>query len=314
MPSKQKLLVANKFHRETIIKLDSQFDTHHLWKCSVKEKSELIQMLQGECKAVATGSWECDRIIYNLNSLEFIAAFGVGVDGIDFDVTGKRGIKVSNTPGVLDDAVADIAMALILATMRGIVKADKFVRDGSWTQSLFPASHSLAGKTLGIIGLGRIGHAIVHRAQTFKLNIAYHNRSPKPHPYSYYSSISELAANSDILLNVLPGGDETREIIGKEAFLSLGSDGIFINVGRGSSVDEHALIEALNQGIIAGAGLDVYANEPVVPPSLKGSENVVLLPHIGSGTIETNRDMGNLVIKNLEAFFGGIPLVTEVAQ
>ncbi|SUZ61617.1 uncharacterized protein METZ01_LOCUS14471, partial [marine metagenome] len=224
------------------------------------------------------------------------------------------GIKVTNTPGVLNDAVADIAIALILTTMRNIINAEKFVRNSSWEKGPFPPSRSLAGKTLGIVGLGRIGDAIVHRALPFKMKIAYHNRSTKNLPYTYYPSILELADNSDILLCVLPGGEGTRQIIDGQVLQALGPEGIFINVGRGTSVDEKALMAALADGSIAGAGLDVLANEPHVPEPLRKMDNVVLLPHIGSATFETRAEMGDLLINNLEAYFSSKPLLSEVEQ
>ncbi len=313
MPDRPDLLIVNPFHPETVAKLDSLYTTHHLWRCDGKDKLDLIQNLQGKCEAAATGSWACDELVYTLSSLRIIAAFGVGIDGIDLHETNKLAVKITNTPGVLDDAVADIAMALVLATTRKIVNADKFTRGGSWQTTSFPAGTGLAGKILGIVGLGRIGESIVHRALPFKLKIAYHNRSPKNLPYSYFPTIAELAANSDILLCMLPGGDDTRKIINEHVFQSLGPDGIFINVGRGSCVDEEALVSALQSGQIAGAGLDVYAREPSIPESLITMENTVLLPHIGSATEETQREMGNLLIKNLDAFFSGKPLISEVA-
>ena len=314
MPSSEIVLIANKFDHETIAKLDKEYTTHHLWDYAEKEKNKLIQSLEGKCRAVATASWVCDERVYDLSSIKIIAAFGVGVEGINFSKTKHKGIRVTNTPGVLDDAVADIAMALIVTTMRNIINADKFVRNNSWQHGPFPPSRSLAGKTLGIIGLGRIGNAIVERALPFKMKIAYHNRSIKPCPYTYYPTILELAENSDILLSMLPGGDETRNIIDGRTLQALGPAGIFINVGRGTTVDEEALIAALAQGLIAGAGLDVLANEPYVPDSLKQMDNVVLLPHIGSATLETRVEMGNLLIKNLDAYFSSNPLPSEVEQ
>ena len=256
----------------------------------------------------------CDERVYDLRSIKIIAAFGVGVEGINFLKTKRDGIKVTNTPGVLNDAVADIAIALILTTMRNIINAEKFVRNNSWEEGPFPPSRSLAGKTLGIVGLGRIGDAIVHRALPFKMKIAYHNRSTKNLPYAYYPSILELADNSDILLCVLPGGEETRQVIDGQVLQALGPEGIFINVGRGTSVDEKALMAALADGSIAGAGLDVLANEPHVPEPLKKMDNVVLLPHIGSATFETRAEMGDLLINNLEAYFSSKPLLSEVEQ
>ena len=314
MPSSENILIANAFDSETIVKLDEKYITHHLWEYAEKGKTELIQSLDGKCRAVATASWVCDERVYDLRSIKIIAAFGVGVEGINFLETKRKEIKVTNTPGVLNDAVADIAIALILTTMRNIINAEKFVRNNSWEKGPFPPSHSLAGKTLGIVGLGRIGDAIVHRALPFKMKIAYHNRSIKNLPYTYYPSILELADNSDILLCVLPGGEGTRQIIDGQVLQALGPEGIFINVGRGTSVDEKALMAALTDGSIAGAGLDVLANEPHVPEPLRKMDNVVLLPHIGSATFETRAEMGDLLINNLEAYFSSKPLLSEVEQ
>jgi len=314
MPSSENILIANAFDSETIVKLDEKYITHHLWEYAEKGKTELIQSLDGKCRAVATASWVCDERVYDLRSIKIIAAFGVGVEGINFLETKRKGIKVTNTPGVLNDAVADIAIALILTTMRNIINAEKFVRNNSWEKGPFPPSHSLAGKTLGIVGLGRIGDAIVHRALPFKMKIAYHNRSIKNLPYTYYPSILELADNSDILLCVLPGGEGTRQIIDGQVLQALGPEGIFINVGRGTSVDEKALMAALADGSIAGAGLDVLANEPHVPEPFRKMDNVVLLPHIGSATFETRAEMGDLLINNLEAYFSSKPLLSEVEQ
>ena len=314
MPSSENILIANAFDSETIVKLDEKYITHHLWEYAGKGKTELIRSLDGKCRAVATASWVCDERVYDLRSIKIIAAFGVGVEGINFLETKRKGIKVTNTPGVLNDAVADIAIALILTTMRNIINAEKFVRNNSWEKGPFPPSRSLAGKTLGIVGLGRIGDAIVHRALPFKMKIAYHNRSTKNLPYTYYPSILELADNSDILLCVLPGGEGTRQIIDGQVLQALGPEGIFINVGRGTSVDEKALMAALTDGSIAGAGLDVLANEPHVPEPLRKMDNVVLLPHIGSATFETRAEMGDLLINNLEAYFSSKPLLSEVEQ
>ena len=312
MPKKINLLVANEFHPETIQKLDQRFETHHLWNLSFEEKKSLVHDLQGKCEAIASASWMIDEIVYELNSLQMISCFGVGVDAIDFELTRSRNIRVSNTPDVLNDAVADIAIALILSTSRNIVNADRFVREKKWSQGPLPFGMGIADKTLGIIGCGRIGEEIANRALTFGLKIAYHNRSPKDLPYDYHSSIADLAEASDILLCMLPGGEGTRNAINADILEKLGSTGIFINVGRGTSVDEVALVSALQKQHIFAAGLDVYADEPNVPEELLGMDNVVLLPHIGSATVETRQAMGQLVIDNLDAYFAGKPLVTEV--
>jgi lactate dehydrogenase-like 2-hydroxyacid dehydrogenase len=313
MAPKPTVLLVNEFHLETIQKLDENFQTHHLWKLSSDEKIKLIQKLQGKCDAIATASWMVDEIIYELDSLKMISCFGVGVDAVNFEVTRSRNIRVSNTPDVLNHAVADIAIALVLATTRNIVNADRFIREKKWSQGPFPFGMGLADKTLGIVGCGRIGKEIADRALTFGLKIAYHNRSPKDLPYNYHPSIADLAEASDILLCMLPGGEDTRNAINADILRKLGPTGIFINVGRGSSVNEIALVSALQKQQIFSAGLDVYADEPNVPEELLELDNVVLLPHIGSATVETRRAMGQLVIDNLDAYFAGRPLLTEVS-
>lgn len=311
--NKETVLIVNEFHPETVAILDEKFSTVHLWEHSVEEQAALLQTLNGSCRAAATASWNCDPQVYSIDSLEIISAFGVGVDGIDFTATEKLGCSVTNTPDVLNDAVADLAMGLVLATTRNLINADKFVRDNQWNSGPFPFGSSLGEKTLGIIGLGRIGEAIAERAKPFGLRIAYHNRKAKDLPYAYYDSIQALAEHSDILLCMLPGGEATNNLINAAVFEKLGSEGVFINVGRGNSVDEDALAEALRNGTIAAAGLDVYKNEPTVPEPFKQLDNLVLLPHIGSATVETRRAMGTLVIRNLEAFFAGNPLLTKVS-
>lgn len=309
---KPPLLVANSFHPETLARLDEQYETHKLWLLeSPQEQKALIARLAPVCEAVATASWATNPLIYELPNLRLISCFGVGTDGIDFGITRARGIHVTNTPGVLNDAVADLAMALVLATSRNLINADRYVRDGHWLQAPFPFSSSLAGKTLGIVGLGAIGEEIANRATAFKMQIAYHNRQPKPLPWRYCESLAALAQTSDILLCMLPGGAATSKMLNMEVFRQLGPQGIFINVGRGSSVDEADLVAALQQGVIAGAGLDVYATEPRVPEALLGMSNVVLFPHIGSATVETRRAMGQLVLDNLAAHFAGRALLTE---
>ncbi len=310
--AKECVLVVNEFHPETVARLDALYDTCHLWRYSDADKVELINTLEGRCRAAATASWMCDPIVYQLSSLGLIAAFGVGVDGIDFSQTEKHNIRVSNTPDVLNDAVADLAVALILATTRNIVNADRFSRSGEWSDGPFPFGNGLADKTLGVIGMGRIGQAIAMRALPFKLNIAYHNRNPKKLPYQYYSSIEELAEKSDILLCMLPGGAATDNLINANVLQKLGPQGVFINVGRGNSVDESALADALINNTIHAAGIDVYKNEPIIPEAFRSLDNLILLPHIGSATIETRRAMGNLVLDNLAAYFTENSLISEV--
>lgn len=311
---KPELLICNDFHSETIARLDECYNTHHLWKIGKTDRSDFIASLAGRCKVAATASWDCDPLVYQLQGLKLIAAFGVGVDGIDFARTRATGIRVTNTPDVLNDAVADLAIAMMLATTRRLVSADKFARQGLWQQGPFPFGISLAGKTLGIAGLGRIGEEIAQRALPFKMKIAYHNRHRKESPFPYYDSLLELASASDILIGILPGGDATRNLFDAGIFKALGPDSYFINIGRGSSVVEEDLISALQSGEIAGAALDVYQHEPNIPAGLIEQEKILLLPHIGSATVETRRAMGQLVIDNISAFLNYSPLPTEYRQ
>ena len=314
MPDQPALLIVNNFHPDTVAKLDARYQTHHLWSLSEREKRALVEQLEGSCLAAAGASWMCDEIVYDLRSLRVLACFGVGVDGINFERTRAANIAVTNTPDVLNDAVADIAIALILATTRNIVNADRFVRAGKWLQGPFPFGAGLAGRTLGILGLGRIGRAIIRRAEPMGLRFAYHNRRPMENePYPWFASARELAEHCDILLNMLPGGPETQGLVDLEVLAALGADGVFINAGRGSSVNETALVQALQHGLIAGAGLDVYADEPRVPGELLALDNVVLLPHIGSATVETRAAMGQLVVDNLDSYFSTGKLLTEVS-
>lgn len=243
-------------------------------------------------------------LLRHLPNLKIIANFGVGYDGIDTAYCAEHGIVVTNTPDVLTDEVADTAMALLLMTARELGAAERYLRAGKWSDAPYPLTRAtLRGRTLGIAGLGRIGQAIARRAEAFGLKIAYFGRSRKPdQPYSYYDDLVAMARDVDTLLSALPGDATTERIIGRDVFAALGSDGIFVNIGRGSSVDEDALIEALESGTIWSAGLDVFANEPNVPDRLIALDRVVLLPHVASASVRTREDMGQLVIDNLVAW------------
>jgi lactate dehydrogenase-like 2-hydroxyacid dehydrogenase len=315
MINKPHLLIVTNFDSAAIKKLDDTYSTHKLWLAQDKaERQALLESIAPHCTAMATFHFANAKMINVLPELKMIASFGVGTDGIDFEAVKTRDILVSNTPEVLNNEVADLALALILAAQRQIIAADKFVRDGQWLNGPMPLGRGLSGKTLGIMGLGRIGEAIAERALACKMNIAYHNRKRKDVPYQYCDSLLALASASDVLLNVLPSTAETAQIVNKEILQALGREGTFINIGRGDTVDQTALIEALQNKVIASAGLDVYVNEPNVPSELIALPNVVLMPHIGSATVETRVAMGQLVIDNLEAFFSGRPLLTPVTE
>ena len=254
-------------------------------------------------------------LIAQLPALKIISVMGVGYDGIDVAAANARGIMVTHTPDVLNDDVADLALALMLSVARALPQAEQFVRTGQWENGGFPLQRKMSGARLGIVGLGRIGQAIATRAAAFGMSIAYNTRQPRPNlPYRYFPSAKALAAESDFMVAITPGGEGTRHLINAEVLKALGPRGYLINVARGSVVDQDALIEALEKGTIAGAGLDVFADEPHVPERLRKLSNVVLTPHIASATHETRRAMGELAFANLEAYFSGKALLTPVPE
>ena len=250
-----------------------------------------------------------------LPALKMISVMGVGYDGIDVAAAKSRGAMVTHTPGVLNDDVADLAIGLMLATARAIPRADRHVRAGLWPSGAMPLARKVSGARLGLVGMGRIGQAIAHRASAFAMSIAYTARNAKAGlPYRYLPSARALAAESDFLVVITPGGAGTRKLIDAEVLAALGADGILVNVSRGSVVDEGALIDALQRGVIAGAGLDVFEMEPNVPQALRALDQVVLTPHIGSATGATRRAMADLAFANLHAFFMGRALISPVPE
>lgn len=254
-------------------------------------------------------------LIAQLPALEIISVMGVGYDGIDVAAARARNVRVTHTPDVLNDDVADLALGLMLCVARALPQADAYVRAGKWLQGPMPLQRKMSGSRLGLVGMGRIGQAIATRAQAFGMPIAYTARSPRPQlPYRYLPSAQALAAESDFLVVITPGGEGTRKLINAEVLKALGPQGYVINVARGSVMDQDALIDALEQGVIAGAALDVFENEPQVPERLLALPNVVLAPHVGSATGQTRRAMADLAFGNLQAHFGGKPLLSPVPE
>ncbi len=248
-------------------------------------------------------------------SLEIISSFGVGYDHIDAKAAARLGIIATNTPGVLDDEVADTALGLMIMTVRQLPQAERHLRAGNWPKGAYPLTPSLRGRTVGIVGLGRIGKAIATRVSGFGLEVVYHGRHPQAGvAYRYYASLVEMAKAADILVVVAPGGPSTRHIVNAEVLDALGPDGVLINVARGSLVDEKALIEALRARKILAAGLDVYENEPIVPAELVALPNAVLLPHVGSASVRTRQAMAECVVDNLFAWADGKPPLTPVPE
>lgn len=247
-------------------------------------------------------------------NLEIVANYGVGYDGIDAEEAARRGIAVTNTPDVLTADVADQAVLMLLAYLRDSHKAEAYMRAGKWPEAGYPLQRSLGAGRAGIIGLGRIGTAIAKRLAACDCEIAYYARSKKPSPddWTHFETLVSLAENVDYLINVLPGGPETDDLIGADVFKALGPQGVFVNIGRGSSVDEEALFDALGNGTIHGAALDVFKNEPNVDARFFEFENVLLQPHAASATIETRKAMGQLMRDNLTAAHQGKKLLTRV--
>ena len=253
------------------------------------------------------------ELIGALPNLRVIAGFGVGFDRVDQTTATRRGVKVSNTPDVLNDCVADLAFALLLDVARGVAASDRFVRRGDWLKGRFPLTTRASGKKLGILGLGRIGRAMAQRAVGFDMEVAYCNRNliDDVH-YAWHRRPVDLARWCDFLVVTAAGGASTNHLVNREVLDALGPQGILVNVARGSVVDEAALVAALRDKRIAGAGLDVFEHEPRVPAELLALDNVVLTPHVASGTEETRAAMADLVIENLHSFFASGRLTTPV--
>ena len=250
-----------------------------------------------------------------LPKLEIISVFGVGYDGVPVDYCRKRGIKVTNTPDVLTDDVADVAVGLVLMTGRGFAKAERFVRAGEWEKKGPELTTKIGGRTAGILGLGRIGKAIAQRLEAMGMKIAYTGRKSQAGVhYRFVPDLKSLAAESDFLIVACPGGPATKNLVNADVLAALGKKGTIVNIARGSIVDEPALVAALQHGTIKAAGLDVFADEPHVPKPLLSMENVVLLPHVGSATNETRKAMGDLCKANLDAWFARKPLLTLIPE
>ena len=255
-------------------------------------------------------------LLDGLPKLEIISVFGVGYDGVPVPYCKERGIRVTNTPDVLTDDVADVAVALVMMTGRGFVRLNRFVHAGEWKQRGPELTMKLSGKRVGIVGLGRIGKAIAHRLAAMGMSIAYTGRKPQDVAYAFVPDLRALAAQSEFLVIACPGGPATRNLIDADVLKALGPKGVLVNIARGSIVDEPALVDALQKGIIGGAGLDVFADEPHIPEALFAMHNVVLLPHVGSATHETRRAMGDLCKANLDAWFNEhrtLTLIPELA-
>jgi len=314
MSKKIRLLQNGRLTEEFEIQLAGEFDLSFLWQ--VPDPEAFLARHGGEFVGLVTsGGPGADAVLIDaLPALKVIASRGVGYDKIDIDMAKTRGIAVSNTPGVLTDCVADLAVGALIAVIRRVCEADRFVRDGGWLQTRFPLTTRVNGKKLGIVGMGRIGKAVARRAQGFNMEIRYHSRTRIPEsPFGFEPDLTDLAHWADFMVLCVPGGPETHHLVSSEIIGALGPSGTLVNVARGSIVDETALVAALLSGQLAAAALDVYEDEPNVPSELMELPNVVLLPHIASNTTETFEDMENLVLENLKSFFDTGHLLTPVS-
>ncbi|MCE3271811.1 MAG: ghrB 1 [Ramlibacter sp.] len=315
MPERARILQVGTLGDETDATLQAQYDVLRLWE-TPGGLDALAERTAGITAVVTSVRHGCRAdLIARLPDLRAICSWGVGYETIDVAAAHARGIAVSNTPEVLDDCVADLAWALLLAAARRTSVADRYVKTGQWRSiGAFPLSTRVSGKRMGILGLGRIGEAIARRGSGFGMEIGYHNRRARAGvPYRYVESLVELARWSDFLVVACEGGPATRHLVSAEVLDALGPRGIVVNIARGSVIDEAAMVRALAEGRLGGAGLDVLEHEPAVPPELLGMDQVALTPHVGSATHETRREMAQLVLDNLASFLAGRGLLTLVA-
>ncbi|MGQ7847771.1 2-hydroxyacid dehydrogenase [Granulosicoccus sp. 3-233] len=309
------LLLIGPLLPSVVSTLESSYTLHRYWQS--EDKDALLADIADDCVAVVTdgGSGVSADILKKLPRVKIVSVFGVGVDAVDLDYCRDHGINVSNTPDVLSDDVADMAMALALAVSRKLIVGDQYARAGKWPVSgAMSLSRRVMGKRAGIYGMGSIGKALAQRLEGFRMPISYCNRSPRSDSghYTFVASLQELARQVDYLFVTAAATSGTIGSINATVLDALGPDGYLINVSRGTLVDESALLSSLQEKRIAGAGLDVFANEPIIPEAFFSLENVVLQPHNASGTRETREAMGKLVLDNLAAHFAGQPLLTAV--
>lgn len=296
--------------------LDAHFTTSRLWQ-QEDQTAWLAQHGAGIEALVTSGNalMGADaRLLAQLPNLKVICSNGVGYDSIDIAAAEARGIVVTNTPGVLNSCVADTGMALLLDVARRISAADRYVRAGNWqAKGRYPLTTKVGGKVCGIVGLGGIGKALATRAQAFDMDVHFYNPRSRPDvPYTRHDSLLSLAKQADFLVLTVPGGAATRHLVNGAVLRALGPQGFLINIARGSVVDQQALIAALEAGEIAGAGLDVFEQEPEIPAALLNRDDVVITPHFASSTVETMAAMADLVFENLLAFSQGEAVLTRV--
>ena len=296
-------------------RLFETYNVHALHLC--EDPDALVESIKDQITVIATNGvlGASSEFMSNLPNVQAIVSFGAGMDNIDLDYAKTKGIQVSNTPGVLDDDVANMAMGLLLGISRKIVEADRYVRRGDWvTKGKMGLQKGIRNKKVGILGLGGIGRDLAKKLEAFGCDIAYHNRRENPGvPYRYFPNLLDMARDCDYLIVICPATAETKNMVNREVIDALGPEGTLINIARGTIVDEEALVSALLDGRLGAFASDVFANEPHVPEALFDISNVILIPHLGSATEETRKAMGELMLRNLERFFAKEPLETPVA-
>jgi lactate dehydrogenase-like 2-hydroxyacid dehydrogenase len=303
--------------KRTVVEGLARFTVHRLYEAD--DRDAFLARVAPRIRGIAvtnTSDLVDGALMSKLPKLEIVSTFGVGYDHIDAKWAGAHGIIVTNTPDVLTEEVADTAIGLLLCTVRELPQADRYVRAGHWLKKGYPLTRAtLRNRTVGLVGMGRIGQAIARRLEAMLVPVVYHSRRPAASVgYRHYPKLLDMARDVTVLLVITPGGEETRHLINKEILAALGPEGILVNIARGSVVDESALIRALADKTIMAAGLDVYAREPEVPSQLIAMENVVLLPHVGSGSVHTRMLMDQLIADNLIAWSAGKPPLTPVPE
>ena len=309
----EQVLMIGPYPQWDMTDIEGRYTVHKLWE--TPDRDALIAEHAASIRAIATRGelGASAELMARLPKLEIVSCYGVGTDAIDLNYARSRGIAVTNTPDVLTEDVADLGIGLLLATARAIPQGDAHVRSGRWASGNMNLVTRVHGKKVGIAGMGRVGAATARSAAAFGCDIGYFDLGPRADlPYRFVGDLVELARQSEFLIVTMAGGDATKALIGAEVLAALGPDGILINISRGSTVDEPALLAALEKGGIKGAGLDVFWNEPRIDPRFLKLDNVVLQPHHASGTVETRKAMGQLVRDNLAAHFAGQPLLTPV--
>ena len=306
------LILTGPMLASAVEAIEMKFTVHRMWQAD--DKSAFLAAHSKTRFMAAFGHGPIDGPLMDaLPALEVISSFGVGTDHIDLAAAKERNIRVTNTPDVLNDAVAELAVGLMLTLCRRIVDADRHIRDGKWPDGGYPLTGELTGAKVGILGLGRIGKEVARRCQAFKMQVVYHGRTEqKFEPFPYYASLEDMARDVDWLIAVVPGGPSTAGLVTRDVMAALGPNGAIVNVGRGNLINEPAMLEMLKSGELGGAGLDVFLDEPAMSSEFWELPNVVLSPHQGSATNKTRWAMGDLVVRNLAAWQNGAPLITPI--